>query len=275
MSKTIANLIRNFAGLATAFMKPNRRAMTLALASEKLTQIHRVSTSRGDLLFACPTARSLHDPLNFFAGEPETLRWIDGFVQDGEVFWDIGANIGVYTLYAALRPGVGVFAFEPGAASFAALVRNLELNGMGDRVQAYCLAFDETTRLDSLHMMNTGAGHSTHAFGRKETTFGAFSPAFSQAAPGFSIDDFRHIFGLRRPDHVKLDVDGLEDRILKGGRKTLDGVKTVLVEVEGGKRTEGGPEAVLAGLGFRPAADSPGPSARNRLFVNPRFGGDS
>ncbi len=73
MSKTVANIIQKFAGLATSFMKPNRRALTLALAAERPVQVHRLSTAKGDLAFCCPSARALHDPLNFFKDEPETI----------------------------------------------------------------------------------------------------------------------------------------------------------------------------------------------------------
>ena len=277
MSKTIAGMIGRFSRLATCFMKPNRRALALALASERLQQVRTIRTARGDLVLCCPTARALHDPLNFASDEPETIAWIDEFIGDGDAMWDIGANIGLYALYAALGPGVRVLAFEPGAQSFAALMRNVELNGMGDRVAAYCLAFDDSIGLDRLHMMNTGAGHSMHAFGRPETARGKIKPVFSQASLGFTIDDFCRIFEAPPPDHVKLDVDGNEAKIIRGGRQTLAGAKTVLVEIEDGTgeagaggRAPGGAGAALMELGFRPAAVFNQEGARNQLFLNPR-----
>lgn len=112
MSKTIAGMIGRFAGLATSCMKPKRRAVALALASERLQQVRTVPTARGDLAFCSPTARALLDPLNFPGDEPETVAWIDDFIADGEVMWDIGANIGLYALYAALGPGIRVLAFR-------------------------------------------------------------------------------------------------------------------------------------------------------------------
>ena len=152
MSKTIAKAIMSFAGLVTVHMSPQRRASAKALAAERLTQTTRIPTDRGEMVVFCPSARALHDPQGFGKDEPETVAWIDQHVEDGETLWDIGANIGLYTLYAALKPQVTVVAFEPSAASFATLVRNLELNKMDDRVSAYCLAFSDTTKLDALHM---------------------------------------------------------------------------------------------------------------------------
>ena len=274
MSKTIAGMIGRFASLATSWMKPGRRAVALALASERLQQVRTVPTAKGDLAFCSPTARALLDPLNFSIDEPETVAWIDEFIGAGEVMWDIGANIGLYALYAALGPGIRVLAFEPGAGSYAALMRNVELNAMGDRIAAYCLAFDEATGLDVLHMMHTGAGHSMHAFGRPETARGKMTPAFSQACLGFTIDDFRRIFDPPPPDHVKLDVDGNEAKIIRGGRATLAGAKTVMVEIEdrGGDGEAGAVAAALEALGFRAADDFNREGARNQLFLNPRHG---
>ena len=52
--------------------------------------------------------------------EPDTLDWLDAELNDEDVFFDIGANIGVYSLYAAaLNAGCRVFAFEPEAQNFA------------------------------------------------------------------------------------------------------------------------------------------------------------
>jgi FkbM family methyltransferase len=273
MSKTMARMIGRFADLATSVMKPGRRAVALALASERLQQVRAIPTARGEMTFCCPTARALLDPLNFPGDEPETVAWIDDFVNEGEVVWDIGANIGLYALYAALGPGIRVLAFEPGAQSFAALMRNIELNAMGDRIAAYCLAFDEATGLDVLHMMATGAGHSMHAFGAGEAADWPTAPAFSQSALGFSIDDFCRIFDAPRPDHVKLDVDGIEAKIIRGGRETLAGAKTVLVEIEdrGGDGEAGAVAPALEALGFRAADDFNREGARNQLFLNPLF----
>ncbi len=274
MSKTVARMIGRFAGLATSLMKPKRRAVALALASERLQQVRTIPTARGDLAFCSPTARALLDPLNFPTDEPETVAWIDEFIRGGEVMWDIGANIGLYTLYAALGPGARVLAFEPGAQSFAALMRNIELNSMGDRVAAYCLAFDEATGPGLLHMMNTGAGHSMHAFGRDEAADWPMTPTFSQSALGFTVDDFCRIFAVPAPDHVKLDVDGNEAKVIRGGRETLAGAKTMLVEIEEMTRdadTGRRAMAAVAELGFRPAEDFNQEGARNQLFTGPRY----
>jgi FkbM family methyltransferase len=265
MSKTLSRGLARLVRGATVWMKPQRRAMACALLAERLAQRVTVSTSAGPLYFAASSARSLHDPHSLYESEPETIRWLDR-LPPGETLWDIGANIGVYALYAAKVRNLRVLAFEPSAASYAALVRNIEINELGDRVAAYCLAFDAQNRLDYLHMAHTEAGHSMHAFGRSANSDGAFTPAFHQAVPGFAIDQFCTLFAPPPPDHIKLDVDGIESAILAGGADTLSRrVKSVLVEVAG----DAGPgiRAVLDSLGFSEDASFAAEGAiRNVLF---------
>jgi FkbM family methyltransferase len=269
MSKTIAKTLQGFAQAATAWMRPYRRAITLSLLAEGLAQTSRIDTARGPLTLAAPSARALHDPAAFGHDEPETIRWIENMTAT-DVLWDIGANVGVYALFAAKTHGMKVLAFEPGAASYAALVRNVELNGLERCVDSYCLAFDAQTHLDHLNMMNTGAGHSMHAFGQTQTVQGDIDPAFRQSVPGFSVDDFCRIFSPPAPDHIKLDVDSIEEKILRGARATLRGsVKSVLVEIDGATKAAGGAgiRSILSESGFVEDTGFNGAARRNALFV--------
>ena len=204
--------------------------------------------------------------------EPDTLEWLDSLPGDA-CFWDIGANIGTFSLYAALGRESRVLAFEPGAASFAVLNRNIELNGMSDRIAAYSIAFSETTRLDVFNMSGTSAGSSMHGFGTETDQFGeAIETRFRQGAIGFSIDDFVATFAPPLPTHVKIDVDGIEAEILRGGRNTLTApsVEGMIVEIEGDLASPHNREIfdLMTGLGFvaRPKAS---PQFGNVVFDRP------
>ncbi|HKF73071.1 MAG TPA: FkbM family methyltransferase [Stellaceae bacterium] len=233
MSKTVASSLSGLVRLGSAWMKPYRRTITRALTSEKLAQIMTVEAAGVPVRFFIPTARSFHDPWHINSDEPETIRWLDRMAAD-EVLWDIGANVGVYALYAAIVKRIRVLAFEPSASTYAVLVRNVEINNLSGKIDAYCLAFDEHNHLEYLNMARSGAGHSMHAFGQTQSVQGEISVAFRQAVPGFSIDSFRDIFSPPPPDHIKLDVDSIELKILRGAANTLtQSVKTVLVEIDG------------------------------------------
>ena len=85
--------------------------------------------------------------------EPETLDWIDTWMRSGDIFFDIGANIGVYTIYAALRhPEARVVAFEPEYSNLHLLKDNIIENGLQDRVEVYSVALSNHTGLSHLHI---------------------------------------------------------------------------------------------------------------------------
>lgn len=253
MSRTLARALHRMARAATAIMRPERRASTLALLHEATLQAVEVPTSAGLLRVLCPSNRALHDPQGFGRDEPETVAWIEGLPADA-VLWDIGANIGLYSLFAAKR-GLRVLAFEPSAASFAGLVASAEANGLDRRIDAYCLALDAAPRLARLEMASSAAGHSMHSI---EGAPGRFS----QAVPALSIDRLVADFGAPPPSHIKLDVDGIEAAILRGGAATLRSVREVLVEVEG-TAAETAIPALLEQAGLRPT----GQPGRNRRFA--------
>ncbi len=269
MSKRIARAIRHFADLITLPMKAHRRHETKARAAEYLAENIPVDTTLGRLLFYTNTQRAYHYPWFFQEDEPETLRWIESFPA-GSCFWDVGANIGTFSLYAALRPGVTVLAFEPSASSYGLFTKNIEINGMDDRIAAYCLAFCEQSGLNKLNMERTEAGHSMHGFG---TTLNAYDSSidvrFQQAAIGYSIDGFLDAFGPPPPNYLKIDVDGIESDIIRGAANVLKSpsLQSVLVEVMGDTTTPRNREIIdlMEGAGFV-AQQKFSPDARNIVF---------
>jgi FkbM family methyltransferase len=168
--------------------------------------------------------------------EPDTLAWIDSFFRLGDVIYDIGANIGQYSLYAAkrLRGDCQVLAFEPEALNYAKLNRNIVLNGLVGTIVPYCLAVTERTELDRFFVKTFAPGAALHALHRPVTQGEEpFPPQNQQGMMGVSLDDLTGRFGLPFPNHIKIDVDGIEDRIIRGAAGTLDGpgLRSVLVEV--------------------------------------------
>ncbi len=196
--------------------------------------IERVPTRRGTIAFHCLGNTALWRARTLSTKEPETLEWIDRFAE-GEVFWDIGANVGLYALYAAISRKVCVLAFEPSAANYFLLNRNIELNELTDWLQAYCLAFSDGTRIDTLNMQNTDLGGALSSFGSTIDESGrTFVPKFRQGSIGYSIDQFVDRFTPLFPNHIKIDVDGIEDCIVAGAAATLrdDRLRSLSIELD-------------------------------------------
>lgn len=165
--------------------------------------------------------------------EPETIEWLNGIEPD-EVVYDIGANVGIYTCYAAMIRGCRVVACEPSAVNHAALVRNLELNGINERVIPLCVALSDRGGVDRLHMRTTAIGGALASFGQPIDERGRpYTPIFRQAVIGLTLDELIARYGLPFPHHIKIDVDGFEDRVMRGAGQILRDprLRSLLVEL--------------------------------------------
>ena len=192
----------------------------------------RVVTRHGPILLECPTELARWRAETLLEKEPETLEWIDRF-EEGDVFWDVGANIGVYSLYAAAAGRAGrVLAFEPSPWNAALLAENVRLNGAEDIVATFSLALSAETSPGTLFMRATEAASAGSSFGAPIGEFGErFEPQFRQAALGVRIDDMV-LWGAPMPNRIKIDVDGAEELVLAGARTTLADQRTKSVSIE-------------------------------------------
>ena len=234
MGKRFGRTLSRFVIALTAVEKPWRRADTRLRVCEYLLPRHRIASRLGPLVFVTTHPQALLYPHDFESREPETLAWIESFETPCR-FWDVGANIGAFSLYAGLRPGVEVSAFEPAAATYGALCRNIAANDLGARVRAYCVALSDRTQLGSLNLSGTNAGSVFNAFASTEDCFGnEIAVVFRQGMVGFSVDDFRRLFRLPAPNYLKVDVDSTEEQILAGASETLrdPDLRSVLIELE-------------------------------------------
>jgi FkbM family methyltransferase len=185
------------------------------------------------LRFRCESSYERYRMATLSGKEPETISWIDRQLRPGDVFYDVGANIGIYSLYAAKKvPGARVHAFEPGAHSCASLLENVHLNGLSN-VAVYCLPLGATRRLGFLNLTRLEAGSSMHGFDRDDVAaaFGEEVVA-KQGSLSVPLDELLDE-GLPGPDLLKIDVDGGEIDVLKGARRTLASrsVRSVLTEI--------------------------------------------
>lgn len=215
----------------------SRSTLISAQLAEELVPIISQKTDFGIIEFFCPGKIPEWRARTLLTKEPETIEWINTF-NDKDVFWDVGANVGVYTLYAALR-NIAVMSFEPSPSNYYLLNRNIEINKMDNRISALCIAFNDTTRLDSFYMANTELGGALSSFAEAVDWKGEpFTVSFKQAMIGFSIDDFVRQFDPLFPNHIKIDVDGIESKIIKGAEKTLSDkrVKSVLIELDSSRK---------------------------------------
>jgi FkbM family methyltransferase len=168
-----------------------------------------------------------------FDKEPITIQWIGGFAPD-DVLVDVGANVGMYTIWAARTRGVRVYAFEPESLNYATLNRNIVANGLGEKVVAYCIALSDHSGLGELHLSQFLAGGSCHSLDEKADPFHRpAKPVFSQGCVSATLDEVVRAGKVPTPRHIKIDVDGFEPKVVRGASTLLrsGAVRSLLIEV--------------------------------------------
>ncbi|MBU3598268.1 FkbM family methyltransferase [Polynucleobacter bastaniensis] len=184
-----------------------------------------------DLNFYVPNTLSRYRASTFSTKEPETLKWIDEF-EEGANLWDIGANIGLYSCYAASKKGSHVVAFEPSVFNLELLCKNIYINKLDNLVRIFPLALSDGEGFGKFYLSNIIQGGALSTFGEPLGHDGnELKPIFQYSIYGISLDFAVYSLGLDPPDYLKIDVDGIEHLILKGATRLLKEVKSILVEI--------------------------------------------
>lgn len=180
--------------------------------------------------------------------EPGTIEWLDT-LGPGDVLIDAGANVGIYSLYAAVIRGCKVYAFEPEALNYARLNDNIFLNE-AHNVRAYCVALAAQGGFGALFLSERDLGAACHSLNAEIGPFMETRPAaFAQGATHARLDTFCLTQGIR-PTHVKIDVDGLEHEVVTG-MGDLPSVRSVQIETNLAIPAHGEMVRVMEGMGFK------------------------
>jgi len=229
------------------------------------------------LTFHAPNSLCERRAATFSSKEPETLDWIDRFGGSGALF-DIGANVGTYTVYFAKSQPGNVYAFEPSVFNTSLLARNINANNVQAKVRLLMNPLSGTTGYADFKLQSISEGGALSAFGVDYGHDGQpIAPMLSYRTYGFSVDDMVAAGMLPElPALVKIDVDGIEHLILRGAAKTLAApqCRSVLIEVNDGFREQAAEVgAIMRGAGFVEEAAGSGASlpgqTRNQIWIRP------
>ncbi len=171
-----------------------------------------------------------------FKKEPETINWINNFKKEKTVFWDIGANIGLYSIYAAVKnPNLEIISFEPSTSNLRILSRNISINDLQERIKIYQVALsDQTNKFQMLEESEFIEGWSMNTFGAGTDFEGKKIHSKNKYKLfGTDINFLLKNDILSIPCYIKIDVDGIEHLILKGGSEFLKNpkIESILIEI--------------------------------------------
>jgi FkbM family methyltransferase len=173
----------------------------------------------------------------FLTKEPETLEWIDGFHNKKKIiFWDIGANIGLYSIYAALKhKDIEIVSFEPSTSNLRILSRNISINKFEDKIFIYP---SPLTKIENQRLIFEESdffeGSSNNTFGEGiDFTGKLLKPKNRYKIFGTNINHLIKNNYLSTPNYIKIDVDGIEHLILQGASNCLNSpeIKSISIEL--------------------------------------------
>ena len=127
--------------------------------------------------------------------------------------------------------GDGVIAFEPAAMNYFILTKNIEINQFSNCI-AYCFALSDCLDVDLLYMMSAITGKGGNTVGDPiDDSLKRFQPVFQQGVVNFTGDGLISKYCIPRPDYIKIDVDGLETKVLNGLQGVLSQAKGLSIEI--------------------------------------------
>ena len=169
----------------------------------------------------------------FSTKEPETLEWIDGSESDG-VFFDIGANVGLYSLYYGATKKGNVYAFEPSVFNLSLLAKNIYENKLQDQIKIITNPLTQQNEFADFAFSSIEEGGALSAFGVDHDHDGKpMNKILTYQTLGLSLDFLiANNIIVERPSLIKIDVDGIEHLILAGAIETLKHptCRSVLIE---------------------------------------------
>ncbi len=207
---------------------------------------------------------------------------VQRLLAHADVFWDVGANVGYFTLVAAtaLKNRGRIIAFEPGKNAYARLTENLALNPYRN-IQTFAVAVSDREGEAVLHLAGDIADSSASLY----PAAGAQAQAGQEVCRTVALDQFLRSEGLRPPNLIKLDAEGAELAVLHGAQGLLaDSPPLWLMEMEEKTLAAAGASKAavahfLTGYGYRAAhlskgrwyatADLATVKGRNIFWFNP------
>lgn len=191
----------------------------------------KLYSKKKEIIFNTPTKISNFRANTLYSKEKDTINWIDKFGGRNVVFFDIGANIGVYSLYCSMLYKNKVFAFEPQYNNIVLLEKNIQINKLEKFITIIPNPIYNKNKLDFLLSdKNNLPGSASSTFIKKENI--KSYEYKKRLTLSFAIDFLVEKLIIPKPNMIKIDVDGNEIDVIKGAIKTINSIncKTILIE---------------------------------------------
>ena len=186
----------------------------------------------------------------------DTNTWIKTFDKN-DIFYDVGANIGLYSIMAAKFMKATVFSVEIDLMNARMLYENIYMNNCQNKVTVLPFGLDSQSHQEKLFLKTMSYGDALHNL--RQPNAMVIDPGEIQVnVPVFRLDDVIKILGLPSPTKIKIDVDGVDLDVLKGSLDALKTVASLVIEYMPNSDTRNEIHNFLSGHGFTFDFDSIG-----------------
>jgi FkbM family methyltransferase len=202
--------------------------------------------------FFTPNSTTAWRVKTIFQKEPITISWMNN-IKENEIVLDIGANVGMYTLMSAIGRGAIVYGFEPESANYNLLTQNIKLNNISNKVQSFCsgiLDYDGFSSLNIAKLDFEPGGSCNSVDEELDFKLKPMNVIFKQGINVTKLDTFCDKLKIT-PKHIKIDVDGLEHRVINGALESIKKSKTVIVELNTNLQQHNETINLMKDLGFK------------------------
>lgn len=249
--------IRVISKVLVSILGLNRAGSLTTEIVQAIGPVATIPTRHGPLYCRCNHGRLLWRARTFHTEEPQTIEWLDALTED-DILWDVGANVGLYSVYASKFKGCQVIAFEPESQNYALLIENIVMNGVAQKCLPACLAISSHSEIGRLrlHQLTKGGAHnmfmgsSSQVIAMTENDNGQ---TIEQVVFGVSLDELIGAHNFEPPTHLKIDVDGLEPLIIDGAASLLKSasLRGILIEINRSSPRDMKIPQILADYGFK------------------------
>ena len=240
-------------GFMKALYRRSRHAVRTALPS--FTKVLTVDVRGVMIRVGVSSELEQYRAETYSTKEPETLDWLEQNLKAKDTFFDVGANIGLYSLYAAkINPKCRIYSFEPAASNFLKLCEKVVLNALTNVIPCN-FPLSDLEAFELFYVSSTEPGSALHSLGHvSEFRTDANTPSLIQGTISVTLDALIEKYGVPKPALLKIDVDGLEEKILDGAGSVVksEKLRTILIELSIKKGSAGTDvERRLAHFGYK------------------------
>ena len=209
--------------------------------------------------FYTPSLLASYRAKTIFTKEPDTIDWLNKNGSRDNCLFDIGANLGLYSIYYAKKFDAKVFSFEPSFKNLELFARNISLNALQENITLISNPLTDKFLISKFFQGDFKAGAAEASFDNKRfikehkvrnDNININKDKIFYYTLGFSIDNLIDKNLIDIPKLIKIDVDGNEMEILNGCKNLLEKSKKISILIETRPQTEKMVEQKLSGYGF-------------------------